>query len=447
MLIVIVGAGAVGYHIAKQLINENKDVVLIEKDPERAKYVSSRLDCSVLHDNGNSIDVLKSAGIEKADFFISVTDSDEVNMITCGIVSSEFSVPYKIARIRNLEYIDTQIISKKFLGIDYIVNPEVEASKVIAQTVNHGAVSDVISFEKSDIQVRNILITKKSIFCNKSIKDIRYDYKEDFLIIGILRNEEFIIPSGNTIIKSGDKVYIVASTNHMELIFKNSGISTQEIKKILIVGGGKIGSYVLDHLYNSKKKIAVIESNYTICKELSEKYPDTLIINADITDETIFEEEQIQNYDLIITITNNQELNILTAIYAKKIGTKRAISLVVNNNYLSFSSHLGIDSAVSPKSSSVDSILKFIRRGNVSSVHSIFNGLAEVFEFTIEKGSPLAEKPIKEFPMPKNSLIIGITRNEKNHIPDGNFVIKKGDIIIAIALKDVIHKIENMFEV
>jgi len=445
MQIVIVGAGVVGTQIASQLINEGKDVVLIEENSDRAKHVSNHLDCIVLNESGNNIPTLKKAGISKADFFISVTNSDEVNMIACGIVSSEFNVPVKIARVRNLDYSRSKIFKKSFLGIDFIVNSEVETARLIANTIALGANSDVMLFDNTDLQMRNVIINSKSFFRDRSLKDIKKSIKEPFLISAILRQDSFIIPSGDTVIRKNDNIYLFATKNTLTNVFMHTGRKSEKLDKIVIVGGGKIGSLVTQYLIRTGRKITIIENDYEQCKALSEKFQDALILNADISDEDIFEEEQLQNYDLIITTTDNQELNVLTAVYGTSLGIKRSVALVTKSNYLPIAAKLGIDSTVSPKNSTVDAIMKFIRKGNIKSVHTLFDGKAEVLEFQVDKGSILSGTKIKDVNMPESSLILSVARNNEILIPDGNFQINENDTIITIARKESISKIEDLF--
>jgi len=446
MKVIIIGAGTVGFEIAKQLINEDKDVVLIEKDGNKAKHASQYLDCIVINEEGNNLDTLKKAGIADADFFITVTDSDEVNMISCALVATEFNVPYKIARVRNLGYSKAMLMGKPFLGADYIVTPEVEAAKHIVRTVEHGATSGVISFEGTDIQVRNILIGENSFFKDKSLKEIKTNLDEEFLIAIIIRDNSLLIPSGDTIVNESDRIYIVAAAASLEKIFHKAGRPKQKIKKVAIVGGGKIGSYVARYLSGKDMKITIIDKNYDNCKNLSLNFPASLVLHGDITDESLFEEENLLTYDLFISTTKNQELNMLTAIYAKTLGIKRTISLVSKANYISIASKLDLDAIISPKASSIDAILKFIRKGNIRTVYTIFDGKAEVIEFHISDTNRIAGMPIKEIPMPQHSIITGVSRGGITLIPDGMFKIKPGDNIITITKKESISKIEELFE-
>ncbi|KPJ87633.1 MAG: hypothetical protein AMS17_08015 [Spirochaetes bacterium DG_61] len=463
MHVVILGAGSVGFQIAKQLIAEKKDVVIIEKDPKVVKHVSNYLDCMVINDVGNNIDVLKQAGIDKADFFISVTDSDEMNMISCGLVSSNTNIPCKIARVRNIDYSRSQIQMGPFLGIDHIVNPEIEASKVIIRTIEHGALSDILFFEKSKFQMQNMIITSGSPFCNETLKDIKQKLQLNFLIAFILRENNYIIPSGDTVLQEGDRLYIIATGDNLEKMFTRTGKFKIKLNKIVIAGGGKIGTYVADNLlrkqqsnlsflnrithafvHHLKKNLVIIDKDIERCNALAERFSDALIINEDISDEGIYEEGQLFDYDLIITTTDNQELNLIAAVYAKTIGFKRSIAVVNKNNYINIASKLGIDVTVSQKNSMVNSILKLIRKGNIRNVYNFADGMVEVIELLVEN-APISDSRICDLKLPPQTLVVSITRGNKNILPNGNSTIQNGDHIIVIARKESILKIESIF--
>ena len=462
--VVIVGAGAVGFQLAKQLISENKDVVLIEKDPDVARLVANKLDCMVVTGEGNKIETLRRAGTEGAQYFISVTDSDEVNMIACGIVSSEFKVDFKVARVRSVEYAATKISQKGFLGIDYVVNPEIEAARAIIRSIEHGAVSDIMLFESSDVQIRNLTIDRHSPFRDKSLIDIDQMVDFSFLVAIILRNNRFLIPSGETVIQEGDILYVAANGENFDKLFAKLGKHKSGLRKVIIVGGGNIGTLVAQSLLGEKKEhglvrkllssfnpsygkrsVKIVERDYQRCKELADEFHEGLVINADISDEGIFEEEHFINSDLVIATTDNQELNIVTAIYAKSFGIKRSVALVNKGNYSNIATHLGIDVAVSLKNSMVNTILKYIRRGNVRSVHSISDGQMEVLELNVETKSPSAGKRISDLPLPKDCLIVSISRGSETIIPEGRNICMEGDHIIVIAKKSKTDKIEAMF--
>lgn len=445
MKIVVAGAGEVGFHIADHLIKEGKDVVLIEKDADRAKFASSHLDCLVVQGEASNLEILKQAGIQKADGFISATDYDEVNMISCFIVASEYNVPVKIARVRNMEYSKTRLVGQKYSGIDYIVNPEIEAAKNIASTVQHGATSDIFLFENSDIQLRDIFVDEDSYFSGKTLKDIKTAIKEDFIIAGILRDEEVIVPAGDTKVQEKDHLYIIASNSTFMEILRKTGTPHKKLKTVIVVGGGKIGRYVTEFLIKMGKKVKIVDKSYEECKKLAADYPDVLVIDGDISDESLFEDESLANADAIVTTTRNEELNILAAIYGKSKGINRSVALVNKSNYLNIADNLGIDSTVSPKLSSVNAILKYIRRGNIKSVYKIFDGKAEVSEFHVINGAPVTDNALKDIKLPSGSLILAVIRGGKNIIPDGNFVIKSDDSVITFCIKDTAESLQKYF--
>ena len=447
MLTVILGAGVVGTQIAKHLTEEGKDVIVIERDKERAKYLAAHLDCTVVNEDGTNISSLKKAGIDKAGVFISVTNFDEVNIIACALVASEFTnVRTKIARVRNQEYTEAKFIEKAFFGIDYIVNSEIETAKKIARTVALGAESDIVLFENTDLQMRNIQIDENSIFRDKFIKDLKLHIEEPFLIAGIISSDGFVIPSGDTVIKKDDILYLLSNPQDFHKIFTIAGHKeTKKISSVIVLGGGRIGSLVCQYLLQAKKKITLIDMNYELCKSIAEKNPNILVINADISDEGIFVEENLGSYDLIITTTSNQELNILTSVYAKRMGVKRCISLVTNSNYLPIAAQLDIDSTISPKTSTVDAVMKYIRRGDIKSINSIFAGEAEVIEFSIDDDNTMAGKRLRDIKLPANTLVLSVIRKKRTKLPDGNFVILPGDVVIIITSKESIARIEKFF--
>ena len=444
MNIVIVGAGEVGTHIASQLVAEQKDVVIIEKDPESAARASSMLDCLVITGEGSNVDVLKQAGTSKADIFIAATSIDEVNMISCFVAGSTFDTPVKIARVRNVDYMRKGLLKNAAIGIDYLVNPEIEAAFDIVQTVLHGATSGIFAFQGTNAQLRDFLVKEDSVFNGVLVKDIRSIIDQKFIIAGVLRQEQLYIPHGDFQILTGDHIYIAALGKSFNKILARAGMTVDKLKRIVLVGGGLIGKHVAGMLIEDGKDVRIIEKDYEKCKELSALYPEATVINGNISDRDVFEEENIAYTDAIITTTQSEELNILAGVYAKGKGVKRAVALIDKLNYISLASNLGIDSCISAKMSSVDAILKFIRKGNIKNVYTIFEGQAEAIEFIVTKNKKIIGKKLMELKLPEGCLIITIKRNRKTIIPDGSFVIDEGDSIIAFVAHDVISELEAL---
>ncbi len=446
MNIVIVGAGEVGTHIASQLVAEQKDVVIIEKDPECAAKASNMLDCLVITGEGLNVDILKQAGAENADIFIAATSVDEVNMISCFVAGSAFNTPVKIARVRNVDYMRGGLLKNSSIGIDYLVNPEIEAAFDIVQTVLHGASSGIFAFQGTNAQLRDFLVKDDSIFNGVLVKDIRSIIDQNFIIAGVLRNEMLHIPKGDFQILTGDHIYIVALGKSFNKILTRAGMTVDKLKRIVLVGGGLIGKHIAGMLIEDGKDVRIIEKDYERCKELSALYPEATVINGNISDQDVFEEENIAYTDAIITTTQSEELNILAGVYAKSKGVKRAVALIDKLNYTTLATNLGIDSCISAKLSSVDAILKFIRKGNIKNVYTIFEGQAEAIEFIVGSSNKnIIGKKIMDLKFPSGCLIIAVQRHRKTIIPTGSLVIEEGDSIITFAAHDEISRLEELF--
>lgn len=446
MNIVIVGAGEVGTHIASQLVAEQKDVVIIEKDPECAAKASNMLDCLVITGEGSNVDILKQAGAENADIFIAATSVDEVNMISCFVAGSAFNTPVKIARVRNVDYMRGGLLKNSSIGIDYLVNPEIEAAFDIVQTVLYGASSGIFAFQGTNAQLRDFLVKDDSIFNGVLVKDIRSIIDQNFIIAGVLRNEMLHIPKGDFQILTGDHIYIVALGKSFNKILTRAGMTVDKLKRIVLVGGGLIGKHIAGMLIEDGKDVRIIEKDYERCKELSALYPEATVINGNISDQDVFEEENIAYTDAIITTTQSEELNILAGVYAKSKGVKRAVALIDKLNYTTLATNLGIDSCISAKLSSVDAILKFIRKGNIKNVYTIFEGQAEAIEFIVGSSNKnIIGKKIMDLKFPSGCLIIAVQRHRKTIIPTGSLVIEEGDSIITFAAHDEISRLEELF--
>jgi trk system potassium uptake protein TrkA len=464
MNVVIAGAGAVGFQLARQLVDTGHDVVLIEKDRGQANYVTSRLDCMVVNNVGNNLSVLRSAGCETADFFIAVTDSDEVNMIACALVQSEFPDIKTVARVRNLDYGTEKITNRQMLGIDYIVNPEIEAARAIIQSIRRGALSDVMLFQHAQLQIRPVSVTADSLFCDQTLQQAAGQLTVPFLIATVMRDNTYIVPSGDTILRSGDILYLVASEEDFDMIFQRLGKVKHTLRRIIIVGGGKVGVEVARYLLTddtrshgfmrffrslrSAKKsvnVRIVERDYERCKALTEQFPAALVVNADISNEEIFDEERFADADLIVAATENQELNIVSGLYGHSLGIRRTIALVKQAGYARIATNLGIDVAISFKENMVNSILTYMRRGHVSSVHSVADGRIEILELPVSKQSRGADKPIREITLPAGSLILAVARGESNVIPTGDYRIQAGDHIVVITGKEHVDRVQEIF--
>jgi trk system potassium uptake protein TrkA len=471
MRIVIIGAGLVGTQLAKYLIQEKHDVSLIEANEEKARHASNRIDCLVIHDEGNSLAALEAAGIAKADALVCVTDSDEVNMLICGLAASRYPAPVKIARVRNDDYVKLSgsgsVDDRRILGIDHFVHPDVEASRSVLSAVEHGAMGDVLAFAGTSYELCSVDVEGQSPFDGLVLKDFRELVKGETLITLLERKGESILPTGATALEKGDRVHVLSDEAEMDHIFRLAGRSDRPLRKIGIVGGGRVGALIaaglLKHGENEEEKkgsifsifkvliprnyrrVIIIEQDYALCKELAARFPEALILNEDISDESFVAEEGLEDLDLIITTTNNQELNMIAAVYLKSRGVRRAIAMVTGSGYAAIARQLGVDVVIPMKSVVVDSILSHLMGGNVRELHRLGDGSVGIIEIEIGAESPAAGRPITHLNLSGKGLVMLVNREKTSFIPRGDYIFTGGDRIILIAKNGNDAEIERFF--
>ncbi len=464
MKTIIIGAGLVGSQLARHLIELKGDVVLVERDEETARHASNRLDCLVLHDQGNNLETLEEAGLAKADALVCVTNSDEVNMIICGLASSRYPSLLKIARVRNPDYTKLGALDSPMLGIDFVVHPDVEAAKAILRAVEHGALGDVLSIGETTFELGAIDVGSDASFAGRTVRDFRVLAGQESLVTLIERGETRIIPTGKSVIESGDRIHVVAREKNLGAIFEMAGRKMRPLRRIGIVGGSRIGSLVVEGLLDERKNsggkgsaflnflkprkshnIVLIEKDYRLCKDLSQKYPGILVLNEDISDEGFIDEENITDLDLLVTATDNQELNMIAAIYLKTRGIGRTISLVNSSGYAAIARRLGVDVVVPLKSVVVDSILSHLIGGGIRSVHSVADGSIEILDMELGPASRAAGRRLGELMLSEGSLVMLVTRDGDAFIPTGDCVFSAGDRVALIVRKGGEAEVERIF--
>jgi trk system potassium uptake protein TrkA len=468
MNVVILGAGRVGLQLARQLGGAGKEVTIIEKNPESARRAADRLDCRVVTGEGNSLPVLRKAGIEKADFFISVTESDEVNMIACSLVASEYPEPVTIARVRNVAYSASRMVRQRNNGIDHIINPEIEAARAVIRSLERGAVGTVNPFADSNLVMTSITIDEGCPLIGRTLKELRSTLSSDFLVPLIIRDDKSFIPPGDTEILLDDALHIIAAPEGTDAITRAAGLERRVLKRIAIAGGGRIGRHLADYLLGRgeysetdtpagawtrlmgrirknliNRNVQFIERDYDIGKELSELYPEALITNADISDEEVTETGLLEHYDLLVSATGNQELNLVSAIHAKKQGVTRTIALVRKSSYINMARELGVDVTVSVTDTMVDSILRVLRTGNVRSVYTIAGSDYEIIEIQVDANSSLADEKIKDVKLPRSSLILTVNRGSETILAGGELRLLDGDRLMVITPQEEVEKFEE----
>lgn len=449
MKIIIVGAGEVGFHIASRLAHENKEVVVIDQDPAAILRVSENIDVQVVQASGSSPLILEEAGIKEAEILLAVTNSDEINLVACLAADLISSSTKKLARIRNAAF-DAyhNAFCENAPHIDTIINPEIELIKTIDRLMSVPDAVDVGEFAEGRLKLIGINLNKDSRLTGVRLSELPAITEEQrFLIAAIVRDEELIIPKGDDKLMPEDLVYFICEENKLVEILAFFDKQIEPFRRVLIVGGGRIGLRMARLLEEKSINIKMIEKDQKRCTELAEQLNKTVVLHGDGSAQELLKEENIQDMDVVMTLTNDEETNILVSLLARRMGAPKTITRISRFSYFPLMPTIGIEQVVSTRLSAVNTILQHIRRGKVLSDISIKSEQAEVLEAVALETSDIVGKPLKNISFPKGALVASIMRNDDVIIPSGESVIQPEDRIIIFAKREAIPKIEKILTV
>lgn len=443
MKIIIIGAGKVGYNLAQNLVNENNDIIIVDKNPLALEKAEDNLDVMCIKGNGVSASILHEAGVAEADLLIAVTGSDEVNMVCC-LTAKQLGVNRAAARVRDPEYANELSLIKEQIGVDFIINPEYAAAEEIARTLSFSSAVNVERFASGRVRMVELKVTAGMDMIGKTIRQIDKETASSVLIGVIVREDEVIVPDGNAVIKENDLIYVIGKASNVFKFCKMSGKNPLKIKHVMIVGGGRITYYLYKLLTEMGIKIKIIEIDKERCLELSDILPNALIINSDGTEEEILQAENIKNMDCFIACTGIDEENLMSSLIAKRMGVKKIITKISRSNYIHIVRELGLDTVISPKLITSNQILKYVRGNALESLLRIAEGKVEILEFIIDSSSKLINKPLKDLGISDATIIATIVRKNEVVVPHGNDVIKSGDRVIVITMEKNISGIKEL---
>ncbi len=447
MNIIIVGGGKVGEKLVEKLCLEKEhNITIIDKRSEVVNTIVNEYDVMGVIGSGASIDTLKEAGIDNTDITISVTGSDELNLLTC-LIARKSGKCQTIARVRKPEYTKEINLFKEDLGLAMVINPEQAAASEIARALRFPAAINIDTFAKGKVEILKFKIPDESVLDNMQIMDIDSKLDCNVLVCGVERNSEVLIPHGDFVLKAGDYVSILGSLKNESYFFKKIGVKTNKVKNTIIVGGGGISYYLASNMLQAGMNVKIIEQNTEKCERLSESLPQAIIINGDGTNEKLLLEEGIKNADSFVSLTNIDEENILLSMFAKTATNGKLVTKINRIAYDEVISGLDLGTTICPKDITAEFIVRFVRAkhnsmgSNIETMHLIMNGKAEALEFRIRKDSPIANLEIQELSLKKDILIACINRNGKIIIPRGQDLVLPGDTVIVVTtitgLKDI----------
>lgn len=446
MKIVVIGAGEVGYHLAARLSVEQHDVVVIERDSDLAARIQSHLDVLVVEGNGASLACLEKAGIQHADLLLAVTNLDEVNLIAC-LIASQFDVGLKVARVSNPEYYERRgVLAERKFGADLLINPEKECAREILKLFHRSAATDVAEFAGGRVVLLALPVGAGAPAAGRTLEEIGQTLKgRHFLTVAIDRAGETIIPQGSTRVEPGDTIYLVSEAQYLPEAYELLGLERQRIRRVMLLGGGRVGTHLAHMLEREGVQPTVIERSRERCVALAERLERGLVLHGDATDLDLLAQEGIAETGGLAAVTSEDETNLLASLLAKHLGARKVIALLKRAEYIPLVTRIGIDAAVSPRLSTANRILQHVRGGRIVSMAVMERNQAEAMEFEVVEGSDVEGRRVTEIPLPRGSILGSIQRGEEVIIPRGDTRIERGDRVMVFALPAAIDETTELF--
>lgn len=448
MKIVIAGAGEVGSHLAKMLSEGYHDITIIDDSEERLAFVSESMDVVTVHGNPTSIEVMRAAGTDKADLFVAVFPAKDQDVnIVCAILAKQMGAKKVTARINNDEYLEAG--NKTMftqMGIDLLFYPEKIAADEILTLLNQSDVSEYMDFARGKLQLVVFRLNESSPVVNKPLGDFKYPEGElPFRTVAISRGDETIIPTRDTLFKKGDLLFVITRQEAVKDLMAMTGKPFVEVKRLTILGGGRIGATVAKKFEKEAEFVKIIEIDKTRCEHLSETLNRTLVINGDGRNSDFLYEEDVKTCDAFVAVTSSSETNILACVAAKKMGVAKTIAEVENIEYIRLAEEMGVDSVINKKVITAGRIFRFTFSSKVRIV-KVLNGTdAEVIEYIANPDSPVTQAPIRDLHFPEGVVIGGIVRGNEARIAVGDTCIQAYDRVAVFALPHTLKKVEKLF--
>ena len=443
---VIIGAGEVGLQVAEHLVSEDKDVVLIDTDAETLREAAETMDIKTVHGPGDSPVTLEDSGVGQAGLVLAVTGSDATNIIACLFANKLWPDAVTLARIRNEDYTKGQEdLINGVLGINTLVNPEGEMVKTIERMLSLPGILEYNEFADGLVKMVSLQIDCGPMV-NLQLFDFPKIVPEDIIVAAIERGNKLIVPSGQDHILAGDIVHFMTLPSNLRVLRRASHYHDQEpARSVFIVGGGNTGFLLARHLEELGYNVKLAELNEARSLFLAEQLQDTLVLRGDATDRFFLKEENIGEMDAIVTLTGYDEENVLIALLAKSMGVRHAIVRLNKREYHQLMETIGLQFYVNPRTAAVNSILRFIRRGQVMASVILGDDEGHVIEIIAQRSSRLVSKPLFELGLPKGALVLALVRDGRAIIPTGQDMIMPGDRVIMLAKHKVMAAVEAFF--
>ncbi len=444
--VVIIGAGSIGFQLAKRLSRDNYNISLIESDPGRASYAKEHVDARVIEGFGSSQKTLLEADIENADILAALSNNDEVNLLSCAMAKA-FGVPTTIARVRNPEYRSGEFaLYGSDFWADYVIQPERQAANVIVRLIRQANATDVIEFEDGKFQLIGLRLGQNAKVLNTPLIELAGKLSSlNLRIVAIKRGQFTVIPRGQDILIKGDQIFIISSKDDIPEALEFFGKSDKKLENIMIIGGGQIGRFIAKDL-EKDINVKILESNTDKSESLADELKHALVIKGDGSDIDLLAFEGLPDMDDFVAVTGDDETNIITSLVAKHLKVPRTITLLAKNEYIPLTPSIGLDAVVSKEKITVNAILKFIRRQKVAFYAEITGVDAEVTEYIAKPNSKIIKKPLRDINFPNNAIVGAVINNDNElEIPTGLTRIQADNKVIVFSLPKAKKEVDKLF--
>ncbi|WP_428516221.1 Trk system potassium transporter TrkA [Roseovarius sp.] len=453
MKVIICGAGQVGWQIARHLSGERNDVTVVDSNPDLVRRATETLDVQGINGFASYPNVLDQAGARDADMIIAATHSDEVNMVTCQVAHSVFSINRKIARLRSQSYLDaiySDLYRRDHMPIDVVISPEREVAEAALQRLAAPAAFDTETFMEGKAQLMGLRIEDDCPIVNTPLRQLTDLFSTlEVVVLAIRRDGKLFAPEAEDQLFVGDDAYVFAPTEDVPRTMEVFGKTSQTQERLVIIGGGNIGLSVAKRIEKRGKRtrVKVIERDRRVAERAADALERTIVLNGDGLDAQLLAEANISRTDAVLAVTDDDKTNMLAAVRAKAEGCPFAIALINDPTLLPMMEPLGIDAYINPRSTTVSSILRHVRHGRVRSVYSIGDAEAEVIEAEVMSTSNIAGAAIREIDFPEGVLVGGVLRDGKVLKPSGTMRIEAGDVVVIFALASDVGRVEQLLQV
>ena len=453
MNIIIAGDGKVGSMLTRQLSAEGHDITVIDSKLDVLQQSVERYDVISVHGNCASMSVLQQAGVKEADLLIAATNADELNLLCCTTAHALNPKLHTIARIRNPEYTEQIYRMRNVFGLSMVINPENQAAIEIDHLLKYPGFLRRDSFAKGKMEIVELRVDAGSKLCNVRLMDLRSIVKCQVLVCAVLRDGNAIAPRGDFVLREGDRIFVTALSQNLATLLKNLGLLTRRVRDVTICGGGRISYYLATRLKKSGISVRIIEQDYNRCRELSELLPEADIIHGNVREQDLLESEGVAGTDALVALTGLDELNMIVSLYGTARNVPQVITKLSHIGNRGVIGNLSLGSVICPRELVCSNIVRYVRAmenqtGAAVSVHTIADGQVEALEFLVDEHARNCGKPLKEFKLKPNILVVSISHGANTEIANGDSVFQKGDTVVVVDSnsREIIRQFNDIFE-